>query len=620
MRGQTRGMAILASIIVSLNAVGICQDCSVGVLSSYDKVSTRDFKSYYILGAYVTGGKETALDTDKLSKNKEIELFCAKGERESFQILLMPRKDGLKVSLQCGDLSRPDGKTISGKNIQYNPVGYHHAQLVIYKKVAEWKSYTTDVLFNDKVIGLYKGFLQPVWITVHVPRDTKAGVYQGEIKVVASDKTVIGKVKIKLKVWDFAIPKKTPLWVIPYGDIPAAMKKAGYDHKDRKQILKYCKAHAKILSDYYIQGATFQRVWCTTKDGKVDFSLYEEVVETMMRQGVYRFQIFLPSVNRPKVGWPEYYKQLAQFLNKKGWNDIFIEWVGRDEPGTPALRKLAKKHQEWAEKAGLLHHGGCILDYKGIPNLFEQLGPYKVWVLGNPHNAVCDFMKERRTKGEHVWWYVMGDRSPEWLYSNSNGEVRSIPWFCRQLDVTGWTSYGYDLWRNYSGSPWDFIVDPATRTYPKAGAPAEPPRFMKGSGVNWRIYFTKKPNLENPLLASIRLSSLRDGLEDYAYLHVLNEIAKRLEKEGKKDSAKLARDAIAKSVNALGGYGFFFEETGRGYVLKKALPDNAKPGSGDYPYMVRGNWKIKDVEFPKYADFQNARTLLAETIITLRGK
>ncbi|MCK4626057.1 MAG: hypothetical protein KAV00_12145, partial [Phycisphaerae bacterium] len=83
---------------------------------------------------------------------------------------------------------------------------------------------------------------------------------------------------------------------------------------------------------------------------------------------------------------------------------------------------------------------------------------------------------------------------------------------------------------------------------------------------------------------------------------------------------KSAREIIAKTVNTLGGYGFFFEETGRGYVLQKALPDSAKPGSGNYPYMVRGNWKIKDVKFPTYEDFQNARSLLADTILKLQRK
>ncbi len=131
-----------------------------------------------------------------------IYLKVAKNEYEPFQIVLRSEEDLKGLHIEFSDLKGGKGK-ISKDYLSFNPVGYKDFIL----RGGKVRRYP-DVLLKEKEIDLQKGKNQPVWITLKVPGDIKAGVYEGKIDI--KGKGINFSLPLKVKVWDFTLPEDIP--------------------------------------------------------------------------------------------------------------------------------------------------------------------------------------------------------------------------------------------------------------------------------------------------------------------------------------------------------------------------------------------------------------------------
>ena len=162
---------------------------------------------------------------------KDIHLYAARGEYESFQIAInAPQADITVSNVQISDLNGSSNGAIARNNITL----YREHYVNVTKPSPTWggtnvkplgKGWYPDGLipFIDPhteadLVGaeldavpfqLKQGKNQPIWVDIFIPRDTPAGDYQGIYTVTSSLGQVSGKVR--LTVWNFELPIKPSL-------------------------------------------------------------------------------------------------------------------------------------------------------------------------------------------------------------------------------------------------------------------------------------------------------------------------------------------------------------------------------------------------------------------------
>ena len=130
---------------------------------------------------------------------------AAQGESEAAQLVIRPEVDVTNVKVVASDLKGPDGAEIAAKNIDLLRVYYHNIEI---------KTDSTGILglWPDALpplkpgLSIKAGVNQPIWVRVNVPKDAKAGKYNGIIKVEADGWTV--SVPMQVEVFGFQLPDK----------------------------------------------------------------------------------------------------------------------------------------------------------------------------------------------------------------------------------------------------------------------------------------------------------------------------------------------------------------------------------------------------------------------------
>lgn len=157
--------------------------------------------------------------------NKTAKLFGAANETVSIQVLIDAPPEGAGgVSISFSDLVGPNGAKVQAQNIaafRMMPVQVSEYPPWYLRLVA---TAPEAVNFYDALVpitaprqgqpfSLGGGQRLAIWVDVAVPRNTRAGDYKGEIRVVSTyrgDATM----PLTLKVYDFVLPDQRPLAAI----------------------------------------------------------------------------------------------------------------------------------------------------------------------------------------------------------------------------------------------------------------------------------------------------------------------------------------------------------------------------------------------------------------------
>ncbi len=140
-------------------------------------------------------------------KGDALWLEAAGGEREHAQLILQPRKAVGTMQVAASDLTGPDGARIPKSAVEIREVGYVTVRVPTDRvgTANEWP---------DPLPPLEGGWKprpnrnNPLWITITVPRDARAGLYRGRI-VLRGARTQ--EVLIRLQVRGFSLPERTAL-------------------------------------------------------------------------------------------------------------------------------------------------------------------------------------------------------------------------------------------------------------------------------------------------------------------------------------------------------------------------------------------------------------------------
>lgn len=381
---------------------------------------------------------------------------------------------------------------------------------------------------------------RPVWVDVYIPSGTPAGKYKGTITVTRYEK-VVESLGVEVEVYNFSLPEQTHLITyvnISKGELARFYNKPASSPEIEQLTLNYFDflfAHRMetwgndpLIPELTIKG---DKVELKFNDQRYDYYLNKlKTKRVILDAGPYNLvryinaEPFSPEFNM-KV--KDYLTKVEAYFRKNGWRDRLIFNSPIDEPNT---KEDYEETRRWAE---LVHES-----VPGIPFLATEspVTDNPEWgtlrgyvnnfcVHGNSLNSpeVKKAIKEEQVKGGEVTWYISCDQAfpqPNYFIDAPALDPVMVPWITARYHMNGILYWATNFW-NQTPDPW---LDPVTFI---SGFECSGGYVLNGEGS--LIYpgdhtkrYTGQPDINGPV-SSIRLELLREGIEDYEYLWMLNE-------------------------------------------------------------------------------------------------
>ena len=421
-----------------------------------------------------------------------VQIEAGRHEYESCQLVFSAteRIDGL--SLRLSALTGETGGRIPESELRWHPVCYLRIHSRVFGPPVDqlWP----EPLSWNRAFGVVPGRNQPVWLTVHVPRQAAPGQYRGAVEIVRAGRR-IGSVPLRLTVWDFELPSRPTfrtnqqLWIAAPSELDPRPR--GVVQSDMVGLLaqyRMCDGHLfHRLSKPDQQQAlgvwgqnTIKLPFCGGHGGGKGRKV------TKLKG---QYQIMTPEYEREfealLTRWLAYYRERGcvdrafLYLWDEPWGDFevhdMILWLGRvSKRVAPDLKTLA---------AAPYHR-----KFESVVDIF--LATY----------TEPELLRSARGRGVEFWWW--GNSALAIDFAGIDARMRygleSV-----QKGLTGAYSWGVAVWRG--GDPWTTASRDNRASaclYPGGRPESEAPRVVPG----------------------ITLELNRDGIEDYEYVAMLRRI------------------------------------------------------------------------------------------------
>jgi len=507
------------------NAWWVQQDELEGLLlRSRSWLADPGSKSEYLLGTAssltrISGRHEGFGFTGPLSR--EVALEAAKNEFESFQIVLLaPGRAVAGFRIEASDLVAEDGsRRIESQNLRF----FEQIEQFIQPSPGTAQSqvgWLPDALAPlEKPFPLSAGEVRPVWVSVKVPADAAAGQYRGEITVRA-DAAKPAKIKVRLAVLDFAIPRTGRFRT--QGHLALEGLTEWYGERDS----------ARIRREFYRM--LLEHRFSPTSEYSARLSPEREDIDWALGAGANVILIggFSSGPLDPAIIGPAYH-----WLVEKGYVDRAIIYIGDETDDFKAIQdKSTAIRRQWP-RLRVMVGGSKPRD--------ELIGYVDVWdpitFGGTTYNFDPESVRQARERGEEVFWYTcVGPRAPFANVYNDHPltAIRALWWQAWKYGVTGFEYWWFNWWRpnlalSRGKEPWPL----GNRT----GWDSRSYDWANGDGL--LVY----PGPGGQPLASLRLSVLRDAIEDWEVLFLLERAAEKATADaigGTADSARAARELL----------------------------------------------------------------------------
>jgi len=473
-------------------------------------------------------------------------IAACRNERESLQIVAVAGgRPCREVAATASDLQHEGGRAvIPAARISVNPVGYVQTNAPAYpvERVGWWP----DPLLPPAPVDVDPGHRQPFWITVHVPDSAAPGRYTGVVTV-SADGVADQHVPLEVTVWDFGLAASPPL--------PSAV--AIYPH---------------VLSRFYneepVSEETLRRYWDMlfthrlssddlgsplrqgmsavmdgTEAAPFDYETFDQRLRYCFRRGLTAFQMArLPGFlsDGPDLTKQQqeriiaHLRDFAGHLAENGWLERAFAMVW-DEPRDQFAPQVLKELQTVRRADPRIR---TRLDGPVTGSLVDACQEeVDIWGLhmlniarGGPEAQAN--IERWRQQNRVLWMYVACDVHhpyPNIFIDYPLIDCRVLPWLCWKHDIQGFLYWSANAWgeENLAGGG------------PEDKWPHRP--WVAGNFVeNWEggrneyngdghlIY----PGPDGLPLSSIRLEALRDGMEDYEYIWLLERGLQTLEATG----------------------------------------------------------------------------------------
>ena len=544
------------------------------------------------LSRHASGGERivlTALNSmERVSQDQKIEgahavkISSARNEVESFQVVVSAPKENINVTkVEISDLISSEGSKIRKENIKLFreeyvrvrmsspraelPPGLYPDPLVPFinpvtdkpieplnRTSKRWGEAVTTSGHDMYAVPfeVFKGQNQVIWADVYVPKNTPAGQYNGQLRVLAKG-GISEQIPISVTVWDFTLPDGPTHrnHFGSFGNVARYFSIKRNSDRFRQIEMRYCRAMSEHRINPPIPGYLLPQ---TRDDGSLEIvaEKHNALKEYINKFHVTDFEIprarfaRLPgSTLRPdyktispenKVKAQRYYREFYKYLKDNGWEEGAYVYM-LDEPN------LRENYEQVLVLGQLIHEAvpqlKCLVveqTYLQNPSWPDIDPAVDIWC---PLWSFIDreTINDKINHGDEVWSYTaLVQRSPRYRPKYQAVKDFDPPYW--HIDrpliayrVPTWINYQYGITGLLYWSTVTMVIEP---WYNPAFAH---PRHYNGGGF---LFYPGAPcGIDGPVI-SMRMKNLRDGMEDYEYFAILERLTD-------KKTVKKIIDAIA---------------------------------------------------------------------------
>ena len=449
-----------------------------------------------------------------------VRLYSAKNETEGFQLVLYALSGPLSLDLDTGlrvsDLRAVDGDHLLKSDfVTVLPVGYIPTKPPYYGQDHAGPQPDPLALSREggRLVRVPRGEVRPIWISVQAPRWVDAGRYMGTIAVKPEGLDPVN-LRLDLTVWDFLVPAEqhlpfafdsiSPAWGYPRkpGETEAQWRARLEDVE--RELFTDMLAH-RLAPLRSVGEPEFVRM--DQGEARFDYSAFDRRYDRYVRR--LKQPAFAIGPEWPGWGSAQYgkwqpkgwigfrgpqelvaaYRAIGTHLDSMEWHDGAFSYI-IDETGGERTKEITR----------LVHEGDpgmknlcTIMVQEGYPDI--DIWCPRMYELDRKRLKLA---KEFQAQGREVWTYTSSPTPPfpslvmDWDLVN----CRILPWMCWKFGLDGYLNWNVDWWK---GDVW------------------KDPNNFAGQNGNGFIYYPG----DNGPVPTLRVKALRDGLEDYEYLWLL---------------------------------------------------------------------------------------------------
>ncbi len=465
----------------------------------------------------------------ELQKETSVSIFAARNERESFGAVVLGLAGG-ELTAEMSDLEGPGDATIVA--------GEADVRWVEYVKTSQ--GWLPDPLFEEQPFIASGNGAPALWVTIRVPSDATAGKYTG--RLTASANGQIQHLPVRLQVHDFSLPNTsylpTSFWLFRHCIRNAyAMEEVPFSFY--AQFLDICLQTrlAPIDAAEWHDQPFVQMVRGPDGQLDVDWEPWDQYLQYCMERGMSAFnvaddhwfghffnsfpvrdletgQVETVTLTPGSQEWQDtverFFRLAREHFTEKGWADrAYLQ--AYDEPrGDPELLANIIRFHTLARRGwpGLRTLITTPISFGGLA---DNLG---IWCPLTSHYDDAKAVAAREA-GQEVWWYVcLAPKAPwaNFFLDQPGAAHRVLFWQTFGHKSDGLLYWGVNHWPDFAGRTTNPL--PADNKWPAAA--------WNDGGRNGDGYFIY-PGPDGPL-TSLRFEIMRDGVEDYDCLRMLEEL------------------------------------------------------------------------------------------------
>lgn len=465
-----------------------------------------------------------------------IKVFGIRNEHVSAQCVINAQEDLQEVTVSVSPLVLT-GETayVPEGSVEWNFVGsvplkennpYRKERDVLRPAPALFPDYLSE----ERSLDLPAGKYQAVFLTIKIPRDATAGVYTGTVTA-ETDKG--GKqLPLHLTVYPLTLPNERHLMVTEWYSTSRFGQFHGIDTPYSEPFFDMLQVYAENMAEHRqnVFRVDMKAIIITQdKAGKLkfDFSRFDRWAEIFWNTGRmdlletgflgtfgpdrwHSTDIFLQDFTVRKEDTdemvtlpgetviPVLMPAFENHLREKGWLYKTVFHI-QDEPS-------AHNVMSWREVSDYFHQYAPSLKRIDAIEATHFFGKLEIWVPKLNHlDGWYEVYQKAQQEGSELWFYTVGVHQPGSFPNKTIDlpviENRILHWLNYRFGLTGFLHWGLNQWRT---------DDPYT----------EVDRHL---GDGWHVY-PKKTGLLN----SIRWEQMRNGIQDYEYLWLLEDKFRRM--------------------------------------------------------------------------------------------
>jgi len=482
------------------------------------------------------------LRDEPVGKTKNVVLAAARNEWESFQILVRSDAPVKGVNVEPADLKGPNGAIIraadmvlyrqhqleltlpSHRNDKFKP-GWYPDPLIPFRQPG-------NARFKAVPFDLPAGETHGFWMDIFVPANATPGKYRGTFHVNTAT------IPVELTVWDFELPRVSTLQTA-LGS-PAERMRRYYATRAKAgkepNVTDWDAVETQVAEE-----VTRHRINATPPaslltpqketDGSYRFTTEQvnalrKFVDTYHVNAVHtphpRSAVKDPDTERDKLhAWLKAFDKMAAELNRSFVT--FFTYL-KDEPNDEEAYHYVQKWGPAVRAAKSVVKVMVVEQTKTQNEKWGNLyGAVDIWCPLFPlHDEPT--AAQRRALGETIWTYTalcQRDPTPWWEIDFPLLNYRVPAWIAWRYQMCGLLYWGGMSYWSGVEDPW---TDPKTLDRRKNGKGP----LYQGEGT---LVYPGRAVGYDGIAPSLRLKALRDSIEDYEYLAILERAGLRAEAE-----------------------------------------------------------------------------------------